>query len=318
MSVEQSEVPWLTSAHPDRFVVYEDGLRQRNLNVAVEHTPISVGILLEYGGRYHTLNEIRGENALTAAKDFLQQIGPDDKVAIWKYASNVDQISEWSPPADSLQRTQLDLPAPPVSELNLYDAIIATLPKMQATPGRKALLLISSGIDTFSKASFADAVTEARKAGIPIYVVNLGPLIRSALFLDSSVEDPYASLSWRRAESELVELARASGGRMFSPESSLDMTGVYDELLANLRIQYVIQYKSRDSASPGRPRTVRVELSESRSGSPPSAEIDTKRAHGRVVVEAVYVPDLKSVAHTNISGSTGDLTQTTPPPSARQ
>jgi Ca-activated chloride channel homolog len=317
--VENPEAPSLTNVHPGSFVVYEDGLRQHDVNVAVEHAPLSLGILLEYGGRYHALNQIRGEKASAAAKELLNEIGADDRVAVWKYADSVEPISEWSAPgAESLQRTQLDLSAPPVSELNLYDAIVSTLPKMQAMPGRKALVLISSGVDTFSKASFADALIEARSAGIPIYVVNLGPLMRSALLLGSSEEGPYGSLNWTRAESELGKLARASGGQMCSPESSLDLTGVYDELLAKLRVQYVIQYKSHDSESSSKPRTVRVEFAESRSASSPSAALGTKGAHGRLIAEAEYVPGMSSRAQTNISASTGDVTQATPPPSASQ
>ncbi len=88
--VDQSAFPWLASAHPDNFVVYENGVRQSNVNVAVEHAPMSIGILLEYGGRYHTLNEILGEKAWSAAKELLQEIGPEDKVALWKYADTVE------------------------------------------------------------------------------------------------------------------------------------------------------------------------------------------------------------------------------------
>lgn len=319
MFVEHPEAPSLTKVHPGSFVVYEDGLRQHVVNVAVEHAPLSLEILLEYGGRYHALNEIRGEKASTAAKELLHEIGADDRVAVWKYADSVEPVSEWSAPgADSLQRTQFDLSAPPVSELKLYDAIVATLPKMQAMPGRKALVLISSGIDTFSKASFADALLEARRAGIPIYVVNLGPLIRSALLLGSSEEGPYSSLNWSRAESELRKLARASGGQMYSPESSLDLTGVYDELLAKLRVQYVIQYKSHDSTSSSKPRSVRVEFAESRSASSPSAALGTQGAHGRLVAEVEYVPAMSSSAQTKISASAGDVTQAVPPQSANQ
>ncbi len=125
--VDQSAFPSLTGAHPDNFAVYENGVRQNNVNVAVEHAPISIGILLEYGGRYHTLNEIRGEKAWTAAKELLQEIGPEDKVALWKYADTVELISDWASSADSGARTQFSSTSPSLSELNLYDAVISTL-----------------------------------------------------------------------------------------------------------------------------------------------------------------------------------------------
>jgi VWFA-related protein len=297
--LDKSAFPWLTSAHPDDFAVYENGVRQQNVDVTVEHVPMSIGILLEYGGRYHTLNEIRGEKAWTAAQDLLQEIGPDDKVALWKYADTVELVSDWGSSADSGARTQFSSPPPSLSELNLYDAVIKTLPKMQSMPGRKVLVLISSGVDTFSKASFADALTEARKAGVPIYVVNLGPTLRSALFLDSSVTGgPFNDLNWKRARTELEKLAHVSGGGIYSPESSLDLTGVYDDLLANLRVRYTIQYMAHGAASDSRPRAVRLELS----GPMSRVVAGNKKANGRLIAEAEYVP-------THVSASITDRTQ---------
>ncbi len=302
--VDQSAFPSLTSAHPDNFVVYENGVRQNDVNVAVEHAPISIGILLEYGGRYHTLNEIRGEKAWNAAKELLQEIGPEDKVALWKYADTVELISDWASSADSGARTQFNSTSPSLSELNLYDAVISTLPKMQSMPGRKVLVLISSGVDTFSKARFADALTKARKADVPIYVVNLGPTLRSALFLDSSVTGgaPYSDLDWTRAQTELEKLAHASGGGIFSPESSLDLTGVYDDLLAKLRVRYTIQYPAPRGVSDSRPRAVRVELSGPMSG----VVTGKKEANRRLIAEAEYVPS-------HVSAS---ITDRTPAPTA--
>jgi hypothetical protein len=74
---------------------------------------------------------------------------------------------------------------------------------MQAMSGRKALVLMSSGLDTFSRASFADVLAEVRTTGVPIYVINLGPIIRSALPPSASDTGLYASLDWSRAEAQL-------------------------------------------------------------------------------------------------------------------
>jgi VWFA-related protein len=297
--VDKSAFPWLSSAHPNDFIVYENGVRQQNVKVAVEHAPLSIGILLEYGGRYHTLNDISGEKAWAAAKDLLQEIGPDDKVALWKYADTVDSILDWSSAAESGANTQFAPPAPSLSELNLYDAVITTLAKMHAMPGRKVLVLISSGLDTFSNASFSDAVAEARTADVPIYVVNLGPALSSALFLESSdTSAPYSDLNWKRAETELKKLAYAAGGGIYSPESSFDLRGVYDDLLAKLRLRYTIQYKPPSSASDSPQRIVRVELS-----GPMSGGVTGKRAvKGRLIAEAAYGPS-------HVSGSITDRTQ---------
>ena len=294
--VDKSTFPWFTSAHPNDFIVYENGVRQQNVEVSVEHAPMSVGILLEYGGRYHTLNAMRGERAWAAAKELMQEIGAEDKVALWKYADTVDPVADWSSAADSGTKTPFSPPPPSLSELNLYDAVITTLAKMHAIPGRKVLVLISSGIDTFSKASFADAIAEARHADVPIYVVNLGPALRSALFLDSSVKNtPYSDLNWKRTETELERLADASGGGIYSPESSLDLSAVYDDLLAKLRVRYNVQYNAPSAAADSRPRAIRVELAEPMSG----GVTGKKEVNCKLIAQAVYVPSHFSASITD-------------------
>ena len=56
-----------------------------------------------------------------------------------------------------------------------HDALISTLKSMRPVSGRKALILISSGVETFSKAKYADALNSARESGTPIYVIGLEP-----------------------------------------------------------------------------------------------------------------------------------------------
>ena len=249
----------LTAVHPDSFIVYENGRRQDNVSVAVEHPPISIGMLLEYGGRYHALNEILGQNVSNAAKELLKQIRPDDSVAVWKYADSVEPVSDAVQTADGPQGNAFSLPTPPFSELNFRDSLISTLPKIQAMSGHRVLVVLSTGIDTFSKASFADVLAATRRAGVQIYVINLGPLVQSDMPPYLIGKLPYASLNWNLAGSRLATLARASGGQMYSPESLFDLTAVYDELMAELRTRYVIQYKSHSAAAPDQPRTVRIE-----------------------------------------------------------
>jgi hypothetical protein len=66
---------------------------------------------------------------------------------------------------------------PELSETNLYDAIIFTLGQMRPVSGRKAIVLISSGIDTLSKAGYDDLLRTAENSDTPIYVVSLVPVL---------------------------------------------------------------------------------------------------------------------------------------------
>ena len=274
----------MTDLHPADLSIWEDGVRQRDVKVTVEHLPVFMGVLFEHGGRYSVLNEIRAQQAVAAARQLLQEAGSTDKVVLWKYADHNQPVSDSTAPAD-LERSLMSLPTPGFSELNLYDAVIDALSKLPAVPGPKALMLISTGFDTFSKASLGTALQAARAAGVPIYIVNLGPIVRAGVLLGSSDDGSYLSLNWRRAESDLAQLAHASGGRVYAPESQLDLRGIYDELLAKLRIQYVIQYQPAQVPQNAQTHLVRIEARRSMA------------AHADVLGQGQYRPGATSGAH---------------------
>ena len=155
---------------------------------------------------------------------------------------------------------------------------------------RLVVLLFSSGIDTFSKASYADTLRAAGRSDVPIYVLNIGPMTRN----DASVyglNGPYTRLDWKGAEQKLSQIAQASGGRMYSPGSSLDLTALYDDLMENLRVRYVITYKSTAHPEERGPRIVRVELVDPSSGGPVRiVDADGKPVQTKVLVEGGYNP----------------------------
>jgi hypothetical protein len=78
---------------------------------------------------------------------------------------------------------------------------------------------------------------------------------------------------------------------MYSPGSSLDLAAVYDDLMENLRVRYVITYKSTARPDERGPRTVRVELLDSRSGGPIRiVDADGEPVQPKVLVEGRYDP----------------------------
>jgi hypothetical protein len=77
---------------------------------------------------------------------------------------------------------------------------------------RKALLIISTGIDTFSHANFEDLVKKAEAANTPVYVIGLGDTVRKSAIDRAS--GPRARVDWETCERQLERLAHVSGGRV--------------------------------------------------------------------------------------------------------
>lgn len=175
---------------------------------------------------------------------------------------------------------------PALSETNLYDAVSYMVPQMVGVRGRKAILLISSGVDTFSKATDNDAVDAAGHSDAPIYVISMIPTIRELVDIETGPPS-FAHFDWNQPEKVLQTLAQASGGRFYSPTSSLNVSSIYDDLIENLKIRYVIRYRSSNNAEISSPRTLRVDLVDPRTGGPLKI-VDSK---GRVIRAKLSIGD---------------------------
>jgi Ca-activated chloride channel homolog len=285
---------FIPELHRDNFAVYENGVRQHNATVEIEHAPITLGIVMEHGGRYKGFNRTYSDEVLRAGKQLLDELGREDKVAIWEYADNVHQVADFTTTHDRLDQFFMSAAVPDSSETNFYDALVSTSEVMKTVTGRKALIVITSGVDTFSKSKYEDALNAVRAAGTPVYVINLGPDLREAAKKYASA-GPYAHLDWRKIESQLREIGSVSGGRVYTEDSSFDLTGVYDDLMENLRVRYVISYRSTDSGLLDAARTVRVELVDPKTNGPLEiVDAKGKVIRSTVIVENSYVPNATS------------------------
>ena len=280
----------------ENFVVYENGVRQQNATVDLEQAPVSLGLLMEFGGRSPGLNRDLGEEVSRACQHVVDELGQDDSMAAWKYNNNVQNLSGFSRDKISIETLCLRLGTPELSETNLYDAVIFTLGQMRPVNGRKAILLISSGIDTFSKASYQDALNAAQASDTPIYVLGLVQVLRQAAELHAHV-GPMVRIDWSQAEKTLEELARVSGGRAYIPENTLDLSPIYDDMLENLKVRYVISYTSSSNLDMNSPRTVRVELIDPKTGGPLQiVDSNGKTVRAKIVVQDSYTPS-SAAAH---------------------
>jgi hypothetical protein len=156
--------------------------------------------------------------------------------------------------------------------------------------------MISSGVDTFSKSTYQDALNAARNSTTPIYAISLAPSLRDIAVIHGD-ESPATRIDWNRAVRELFEIARASGGRGYSPSSTVDLSPFYDDAMENLRLRYVITYRSSSQGNPNSPRAVRVELVDPKTGRPLQI-VDTngKIIRTNVIVQDSYTPSRASTA----------------------
>jgi hypothetical protein len=105
----------------------------------------------------------------------------------------------------------------------------------------------------------------------------------------------FAHFDWSQPQKVLQAIAEASGGRVYSPESSLNLSAIYDDLIENLKIRYVIRYRSSNNTEINAPRTLRVDLVDPETGAPLKI-VDSKgrMVRAKLEVEDSYIPSKAS------------------------
>jgi VWFA-related protein len=284
----------------DNFVVYENGVRQENASVELERAPGLLALLIEVGGHFQRVDKTLSAEVANACRQLFDELAEDDQVAIFKYGDRVDQLADFSAGREALNRVLISLGSPASSEANFYDALISTTEQLRPVRGRKAIVLISSGVDSFSKAKYDDALEAARNSASPIYAVGFGRIIQKREKLYGSPV-PTVRVDWKRVNQELMEIARASGGRAYLPEGTLDLSGLYRDILENLKVRYVITYKSSSKEPPGSPRKVRIALANPSTGGPLEIVDSTgKTIRATMIAEETYTPNGSDGRRTNL------------------
>jgi VWFA-related protein len=279
----------------ENFAVYENGVRQNADSVKIEHASVSLGLLLEYGGRYPSLNRDLTAAISGAGRELLKALGDRDQMAVWTYGDSLKQVADFDKGRTTLESFLFNLKPPDVSETNLYDALSGVQNAMNAVPGRQATVVVSSCVDTFSKTTYDDALAMAARSDTPIYVVSLANTMHMAAELHGSASP--ARIDWSAAERKLIGIAKASGGRLYSPKTEIDLEPAYDDMMENLKVRYVIRYHSPRSGDLNAPRTVRVELVNPATGKPLQIVDESgKPTHFDVILQETYTPSTASAS----------------------
>jgi hypothetical protein len=278
---------FIPGLHPDNFAVFENGVRQQNVEVHVEHAPVKLGLLLEYGSRFPSLNAMLGTDVRGAAHQLLSTLTAADRVQAWTYGDTVHNLNDKFEDATAADQRVLGLEDPTFSESNLYDSLLSVAGRMKLVKGNTTIVLLSSGMNTFSKATYQDVVTTLNNTNVPVYVVGLTTMLRAY----ATTNGGPAGIAWQKAEHDLEGIATASAGRAYFPENTIDLAPIFDDLIANLKVRYVVTYKSPTGSDLNSPRTVRVSLIDPRSGAPLRiVDENGKPIQAVVVAPESYIP----------------------------
>ena len=249
------------------FRVLEDGVPQTLTGFGTGEGAMTVCMVIEFSNLYQRYWTETWYQTLTAAYGFLETLKPEDYVAVVAYDLRPEILSDFSTDKRKAHEAMQRLRIAAFSESNLYDALVDTADRMSEIEGRKAIVLISTGVDTFSKLTFDKTRKAIQNAGVPIYAIGMMQAIRE--YYDSyGALGPIARLDFLQADNQMRTFARESGGQSFFPRFYGEFPAIFQSISHSLRNQYQITYSPTNQARDGKFRKIKVELVNPGTGEP--------------------------------------------------
>jgi Ca-activated chloride channel family protein len=234
------------------FRILDNGVEQARLFFAPVDSPTQVLVMIETSPAVYL---IRSEHLL-GAYTLVNGLAPDDEVALITYDRVPHVVLPFTADKPLLLRAigsiEYDLG---VGELNFYDAVSTVLDWLAPRPGKKALVLLSTGLDSSPPSGWKALTEKLRARDIVIFPVALGGSLRTYAGEKSrpakgrresdserSEGSPGSagSLSFLKADQALHALATATGGRAYFPLTAKDFAPLYAEIASTLRHEYVL------------------------------------------------------------------------------
>jgi len=239
------------------FRVVEDGVPQQITRFGQSEAPMTICMLIEFSGRFQAFWSWGWEETLQASYGFLSTLKEDDNVAIVAYDLRPTILSDFSPDKRRAEEAMSRLRIPGFSESNVYDALLDTVDRLKDQPGKKAILLIATGRDTFSKHTYDQTMKALHQTDVPIFVVGLSQVI---MLTQEMRGRNRSEIDFLQDENQMKTFAHETGGNAWFPRFTGEIPGVFQEVAAFLRNQYSLTYSPTNRVRDGKFRKVKVEL----------------------------------------------------------
>ena len=235
---------------PGNFRVYEDGVAQKISGFKRVEAPITALMICEFAANsYSFIYDMRN-----AAFAFAQQLRPQDYVALMTFDMRTQIQLDFTQDKRQFFEAINSLRIPGFNETNVFDALYEGLDRLERIEGRKYIILIATGVDTFSKLTLDKILKKVKAAqDITIYTVSTGGFARAM----SRRGD---SLTFLQADNEMKTFSDLTGGAHYSPRFAGEMPDIFTEINQNIRSKYELVYHPSNAKQDGTYRKLRVEL----------------------------------------------------------
>jgi VWFA-related protein len=280
----------------EHFEIYEDGVKQEVENFATPEAPVTMVLLLEYSKLVDLLGSPTGGyfeygrvEILRPAYEFVNRfVQPKDFISIVAYDIRPTPLVDFTDDKGKLMQAVnlLIRNHPAFSESNMFDALKFVLrggvgdavvleenksekaeyAGLYEVNARTAILLVASGLDTFSKINYDEARKIVENSGVPVYVIGTGNLFLKKYdqYLDPGrglemygIPDRMTLL---QAQNTLKTFADSTGGKYFPVTFPGEIPSVLQSIQALVRNEYSLGYTPTNTRKEGKRRKIQVKV----------------------------------------------------------
>ena len=255
---------FISNLKKENFRVFEDGSQQAISDFRIEQAPITAVLLVEFASTNYSLMY----DTLQASYIFASTLKPQDYIAVISYDMKPDILVDFTQDKQAIQGALNSLRIPGFSETNLFDAVYDTLDRMERIEGHKYLVLVSTGIDTFSRLKLDEVLKKVRNThDITIFTMSIGWLLREYCethrctgISHGMASYGMSSIDWLQADNQLATFSKLTGGRFYQPRFTGDMIDAFKDISQDIRNQYTIAYHPTNAKLDGTYRKLKVEV----------------------------------------------------------
>jgi VWFA-related protein len=242
----------------ENFRLYEDGAPQAISNFNVSKAPITAVLLIEYASsRWQFMID-----ALQASYAFAGTLQKDDWIAVSYYDMQPHILVDFTQDKKAVYGALNQLRVPGFAETNLFDALYDTLDRLDRVQGKKYIILVTTGYDSFSKLTL-DKITKKVKdtKDVTIFPISIGQILRIMGGAGNRGSGIHASeIDYLQADNEMRTFAAITGGRAYFPRFQAEYGEDFRDIGNDIRNQYSITYRPTNEKLDGTYRKLKVQV----------------------------------------------------------
>jgi len=259
------------------FKVFDDNVEQTITNFTTVESPLTVVVLVEFTqfGNYIS-------NIYQSVGGFIGSLRDNDWAALVAYDIHPTLITDFTKNKNLVIEGLKSLRNPTTSETGLFDAVYDTLQKLDKVDGKKAIFLMSTGLDSISRHTYGEALKKAQASDTMIYGISMTEVYK--LYYGNRMSNE-ANIELLAAENQLTQLSTATGGTTFAPRFDTEYPAFYEAISHQLRNQYNLAFIPTNQKKDGKFHKLRVvvdDLDVNKDG-----KLDGLKAHTR---QGYYAP----------------------------